>query len=342
MKVAIIGAGLAGTALAYVLKRAGAESIIYEAEDEIAPGASGNDIGLINPRLSAFRTPESDYYTSAFGLAVRTFDAMSGINWKRCGSLHFMNSEQKAKRFPQTLGNWGWPEEHMRMLSAEEASTFAGVRVAQDALYLPDSGYISPRKICMAYADGVEVKFGARVESLSEIDSDVVVIACGMGALGFEEAAFLPLQGVRGQVTQIHCEALSGLKANLCYGGYCSPALDGVHTVGATFQRWLDHSELMPEDDAANIEGLRDLLPFDLGEVDVAGQRASVRCTTKDHFPIVGALPDTSNVYVSCGHGSHGVISSLAGAHLLADMILDRPRSLARATIHCLAPKRFV
>lgn len=109
MKVAIIGAGLAGTSLAFALKQHVSDVVIYEAGSSIAAGASGNDIGLINPRLSAFRTPESDYYTSAFGLAVRTFEQLQNIDWKRCGSLHLMISDQKDKRFPQTIENWNWP-----------------------------------------------------------------------------------------------------------------------------------------------------------------------------------------------------------------------------------------
>jgi flavin-dependent dehydrogenase len=47
MKVAIIGAGLAGTAAAWALRQAGAEPVIYEAGPEIAPGASGNPVGAL-------------------------------------------------------------------------------------------------------------------------------------------------------------------------------------------------------------------------------------------------------------------------------------------------------
>jgi len=103
MKIAVIGAGLAGTALGYV-------------SDTIASGASGNDLGLINPRISAHRTPQSDFYTSAFAHAVRTFSAMDDVDWNECGSLHLITDEKREKRYVQTVENWGWPEKNLRFM----------------------------------------------------------------------------------------------------------------------------------------------------------------------------------------------------------------------------------
>lgn len=51
-RIAIIGGGLAGTSCAYVLKQYGFEPVIYEAGDKLAYGASGNEVGLYNPRFS--------------------------------------------------------------------------------------------------------------------------------------------------------------------------------------------------------------------------------------------------------------------------------------------------
>src|SRR5690606_17587106 len=120
----------------------------------------------------------------------------------------------------------------------------------------------------------------------------------------------LPLNPVRGQITQVKVSAATQkLKANLCCGGYFSPALGGAHTLGATFQRWLDHGDIMEQDDADNIAGLAAVAPELAEGLEVAGHRAAVRTSSKDHFPVVGGLAD--NLYVSTGHGSHGIISAL-------------------------------
>ena len=125
------------------------------------------------------------------------------------------------------------------------------------------------------------------------------------------------------------------------YGGYCTPSLKGTHTIGATFQRWLDHSDLLPDDDADNIQKLSAVAPQLAKDMEAIHSRASLRCASKDHFPIVGQLEEYPNIYISAAHGSHGIISSFAAAHLIADMILERPYSQSMPTVRCLSPQRF-
>jgi tRNA 5-methylaminomethyl-2-thiouridine biosynthesis bifunctional protein len=343
MKVTIIGGGLAGCALAYVLKQAGMEPVIHETGMSLAAGASGNKAGLYNPRLSAERHAQSDYYSAAFAEAIRTFEILSGIEWNRCGALHLMSDEKRATRYAQTVKNWDWPQEHMRLVSRDEASAIAGVALAHDALWLPDSGSVSPEKLCAAYARGVEVKLNAKITALDEFHEEIVVFACGMGVKNFTQTRHIPVNAVRGQVTYVKPNAESaGLKTNLCYGGYFSPALNGEHMLGATFQRWLDHDSIIMEDDADNIAGLKQVAPALAENLEVMGHRAAVRTASKDHFPIVGRVKGQEKLYVSTGHGSHGILSTLAAAHIIRDMILEKDSALFTKVMHnALCPGRF-
>lgn len=343
MKVAIIGGGLAGTSCAYALSNQGIETVIYEAASELASGASGNSRGLYNPRFSAHRDPKSDYYTAAFSLAVRTFSKLKDIDYNPCGALHLIVNEKQKQRFPQTLKNWGWDSDHMRLLNAEQASDVAGIELAQDALYIPEGGSISPKKLCHTYAKNIRLYPGRRIKDLSEIDADIKILACGSAIRDFPETSWLPVYPIRGQVTTVKTTPLSAqLQCNLCYGGYISSAQNGEHIIGATFQRWLDHHGTLPQDDQDNLEKLRQHCPALAQGLEVTGQRASVRTASKDYFPIVGAIPGQKNIYVSAGHGSHGILSTLVAAHLLGDMITGRPKCFPDATIRHLSPERFL
>ncbi|MAF98108.1 MAG: hypothetical protein CMH26_05675 [Micavibrio sp.] len=344
MRIAVIGAGLAGSSLAFALKRFGSEVIVFEASGDVASAASGNQVGLYNPRFTAERTPQSDYYVAAYSLAVRMFSAFTDIDWNPCGALHLITDEKREKRYAQTLENWRWEPEHMRLLNAQQASDVAGVELGYGALYLPDSGSVSPAKLCRSYLKGIEVRLNHEVEDLESLqrEFDYVVLACAYGVKAF--APDLPLSQVRGQVSIVQQSHVSEkLKCALCYGGYMSPANDeGQHLVGSTFQRWLSHSDIIEQDDLDNLEKLGHFVPAIGRDLEVVGHRASVRTTVQDHFPIVGRLDHVvKNIYISTGHGSHGIISSLMAAELLSDMIYKRPLSLGRQSVKALSPYRF-
>jgi tRNA 5-methylaminomethyl-2-thiouridine biosynthesis bifunctional protein len=335
--VAIIGAGLAGASCAYMLKQAGMTPIIYESGPEAASGASGNRLGLYNPRLSAERSPESEFYTAAFQLALQHFAILPDIDWNPRGALHLMTDVQKQKRFPQTAANWGWGPQDMRIVSAKEASAIAGVPLTHAALYIARSGYVSPHKLVQHYLAGVEMHFNTPIENLDDIKADHIILCSAMDAA---RLTGLPLQGVRGQVTDIKtAPPLAALKTVLCYGGYTTPEQAGQHMCGSTFQRWLSHTDVLAEDDADNLAKLFAAAPALAGAYELAGARAAIRSTSPDHFPVVGHSRD--NVYVSTAHGSHGILSSLMAAQMITDIISDNILSVPQEIIHKLSPKRF-
>ncbi|MCC6597532.1 MAG: FAD-dependent 5-carboxymethylaminomethyl-2-thiouridine(34) oxidoreductase MnmC [Alphaproteobacteria bacterium] len=351
MRVAIIGAGLAGCALAYVLKNAGAEPVIYEAGDTLASGASGNPSGLYNPRLSATFSPEAEFYSGAFARALTVFSALTGLSlsqsvaqpdnildWNPCGALHLLHNEKKDKQFTQTAQNW--PAPRMQLLEAQEASVIAGIEIRHRALYLPDSGTISPRKLCEFYAQGVEVHTNAPLSSAAAAGlegADILVLACGMGVSHFRPE--MPLRPVRGQLSFAKASLQSvKLRTNLCYSGHISAPLRGMHVLGSTFHKNVNHAHISPDDDAENLLKLEESIPA-LSGLETEGSRAAVRTTSRDHFPVVGRLED--RLYISTAHGSHGILSTLLSAEIIAAMILGRPSPVSEKVRQRLSPARF-
>lgn len=343
MRVAILGGGLAGAACAYVFKKCGLEPVIYEAANSLGSGASGNRVGLYNPRFTAEKGPEQEFFSGAFFAALDVFGELDGVAWNPCGALHLVNDEKKIKRFSQTAHSWGWGAGAMRMVRAAEATEIAGIPIEYDALYLSRSGTVSPRLLCERYAEGVEVVCDRAIESLSDIKADAIVLAGGMGLSKFPEAAHLPLRAVRGQVTYIeYSEETIKLRCTIGYGGYVTPVVDGIHCVGSTFQRWLNHSDIIGQDDFDNIMRLHDHVHSFKGLHTIEGQRAAVRTTTPDHFPIVGVLDEGRNIYVSTAHGSHGILSSLRAAQYLASQLCDDVVYLFSDELKAkLSPSRF-
>lgn len=324
--IPILGAGLAGTACAYVLKQYGFEPVLYD-PNGLASGASGNAVGIINPRFTAFRGADSDFYTSAFALTQQF--ARMDVEYVRCGSLHLITDEEKEKKLSRTVENWGWHADHMRLVDAKEATEISGIEVGKAGLYLPDSARINPAKLCATYADGIELR--------KETTKDAVIFANGAAVKA--NIDWLPVHTVRGQIVYAKASEQSNkLKTNLAYGGYISAPVDGLHAVGSTFQKWLTHTDVLEEDHKAIMENLTQNVRA-LGDLEIVGGRAALRTASQDRFPIVGQV---DGKLVTTAHGSHGIGSSLASAHLIADILRGGVRSLGKSTVNALAPQRFI
>lgn len=343
--IAIIGGGLAGTACAYVLKQYGFNPVIYEAGASLAAGASGNSTGFYAPRFNSQRDAISNFFIPAYTQFIRLArQAGEEIEYDPCGELHFINTPEKQKRFDLLVKNCGWHEDHVHFVDAEEASTLAGIKIDEGALYLPDSGSVNPSKLCKFYAEGVEVHLNTKITDLSALDADAIILCNAYSVKDFDCLDWLPLESVRGQISILsQTEKSKNLKCHIHFGGYLSAAREGVHKCGATFQKWYDHTDLMAEDHAANIYNAKQNISTLSNEnLEVQGGWAGIRAVSQDRFPVVGAVPDTDNIYVSAAFGSHGIVGSLAAAHYLADIMRQGVKSLPINTLKALNPQRFI
>ncbi|MEY0891493.1 FAD-dependent 5-carboxymethylaminomethyl-2-thiouridine(34) oxidoreductase MnmC, partial [Providencia rettgeri] len=109
----------------------------------------------------------------------------------------------------------------------------------------------------------------------------------------------LPVTPVKGQVSHIPTTTILGQLNNvLCYEGYLTPVnpADQQHCIGASYQRNQLDFDYSEADQQENRQKLRDSLP-DITwteEIDVSGKQArqGIRCVIRDHMPLVGNVPD--------------------------------------------------
>ena len=349
-RIAIIGGGLAGTSCAYVLKQYGFEPVIYEASECLASGASGNSIGLYNPRFSKLRDSLSDFFAPAYAQFIRNAkQAGDAVDYRPCGSLHLMNDADKEARLRSMAAHWLWHGDHVQILEADEASAIAGIKLDEAALYLPDSGFVSPQKLCDFYARDIEVHLNTKIDDVSSLDAEAIdakaiILASGAAIKDFEMLSWLPIETIRGQVSLLQeTKASRNLKSNLCYGGYLSPSKNGIHVAGSTFEKWTKHTDVTTENHDDNIYKLKNNVAALADEnFEIQSGRAGMRVATNDRFPVVGAVPNHNNIYVSSAFGSHGLVGSITAAHLIADLLRGGVCSLSADTVSALSAYRFI
>ena len=154
----------------------------------------------------------------------------------------------------------------------------------------------------------------------------------------------IALDVTSGQVSHVpathHSEALS---AGLSFGGYLTPAENGMHELGATF----DRSGAMDLTDAATEHNLQ-LLPEALRAMfadvdqDMITGRVSQRASTPDRNPVMGRIGAGGHgVFVLGALGARGFTVAPLLGDMLAAEIMGRPVSLEPKTRQLLDPFRF-
>lgn len=370
--VAIIGGGLAGASTAYELLKHGIAVDLYERAG-LGAGASGNLLGLYNPRLTARRGFESDFYSPAFAHSLKLFkQAIEGASERESlklsfGNLHLSNAgdhlsdagqEKRDHRLSSFRQEWAWHSDHAVMVNAEEASDIAGVRMISGGVFLPDAGSISPYNF-VQFLLRPHPQLSVRMEPVLKLIPqgnkwsvggkiyDAVILACAAEASKFFNASYLPLQTVRGQISLIKApDVFENLAVNLCYGGYASkPFTENAArnmVVGSTFEPWDEGVDVRAQDHDFVLQKLSQQIPQFDGTAEILGGRAALRCSTKDRIPLIGELPHFPRLYVSLAHGSHGLITARLAAKILASLCTSGPQILPKSVLRKLSPSRII
>jgi tRNA 5-methylaminomethyl-2-thiouridine biosynthesis bifunctional protein len=195
---------------------------------------------------------------------------------------------------------------------------------------------------------------------------DALVIANGHQANGFKETAFLPIKGIAGEITYLpELDQTRGLSYPVCAEGYLSRALNGLHSLGATYE--VGERVKKPKN-VENLERLESLLGLSSSLLpETLESRVSVRATTPDYVPILGAVPNKEafvenyhelskdaklfipepgnyhqNLYVLTGLGSNGLTYAPLSAYLLASIMLGKPQATSTELLKALSPARFL
>ncbi|BBN82101.1 tRNA 5-methylaminomethyl-2-thiouridine biosynthesis bifunctional protein MnmC [Pseudoalteromonas sp. A25] len=393
--VAIIGGGIASACLAYQLSKRGIKSTLFCQDDALAKGASHNRQGAVYPNLQADHTPPSELYAHSFLYAKRFYEQLHALGFEFahqwCGVLLQAVNESKSAQQQNLVDKKKWPDALIRPLNALQASEVAGVSLPYSGLFIEQAGWVNPAQLTDAvYAAAqdsgrAKANFNTDIERLEHSPdgwllhsqtqvfgpfSDVFVCA-GEHSDRFEQTQSVALQGVRGQVSHIQAgDVSSELKTVLCHKGYFTPAQNGQHCMGATFDKDTKSREVKEQDNVTNRAQLNKFYgqtPFAQSLGEISGAKAAVRCCFADHLPMLGQVPDQQDLtrtfanlrkgkhygfealsepnkglYVVTGFGARGLCSApLTIAHLVSSLC-NEPRPLSERVHQAIHPNRFV
>lgn len=220
----------------------------------------------------------------------------------------------------------------------------------------------------LEYENGRWEVFNAE-QSLPIASAPTLVIANSYAARHFSQTARLPLTPLRGQVSYLQeAEATQALRSVVCGLSYMSPSHAGLHSAGASYSKDVSDLAISAREHSDNISGISGHFPAGTVTTDViSGGRVSVRASTSDRMPIAGPVPDLAaltalypalkqwerqapkrlppclpGLYISVGHGSHGVTNCPLLGEYLASLIDNDMSPLQKSLSDCLHPARFL
>jgi tRNA 5-methylaminomethyl-2-thiouridine biosynthesis bifunctional protein len=361
----VIGGGIAGCTAAHALAQRGVAVTLVERAPELASAASGNPLGVLHARFGAGAHPLHRLVLAAYGHALALYDdvlPVDGTLRAECGLLQLACTELEAARIGR-MAEREWPAPLLQFADAGGASELAGVPMRCGGLWFPAGGWVVPARLCARLVEGaaVALRLGHAAQELARtaggwrvagcdvegahwaIEADVALVCCALAAAQFEPLARFPLTPVRGQITQLPATPASrSLRAIVCGEGYCAPAADDVHVVGATHAIGDAAADLRVADHAENLARLAAYAPAlreAFGDVDPAQLlgRAGVRCSLPGAVPLVGRVD--AGLHCSVGHGTRGLVTAgIAGEALAAAACRALP-PLPATVLAALAPE---
>jgi tRNA 5-methylaminomethyl-2-thiouridine biosynthesis bifunctional protein len=336
--------------------------------------ASGIPAGLMRPVFSLDWNLHSRVTVATYFYGLRHLGALADAGHPvvrgEGGALQLSRDAENFAKQREIVSRFQLPGELVRIVDAAEASALAGLQVAGPGWWFPDAVWASPASICRASiaacGDRLVCRFDADVAAMRKGNegwelcdaagriiavAPLVVLANAQAAARFAQARWLPLRGVRGQITYI--PEIAGLSPRLAIAreGYLTPAVDGMHCLGASFNEGMEDPSERVEDHESNLRRLDAMLPGIGSGFDAVSLHGHVafRTMATDRLPVLGELPtvggadaELTGLYCCLALGSRGMTWSALAAEIVASAMEGDPMPLERELLRALAPRRFL
>lgn len=352
----IIGGGLAGLAVADKLLEQQASVCLIDTGD-IASGASGTPLGLVNPATGRYGTKawRAEVCYNAITSDLEQIQAQTDeVFYKSTGILRPAQDEKMARRMKENSEQQNWPDGWCKWLEKDDVENInPDLRCVDGGIWLPKGLTVNVELYLKAKAQilrekGLQVFANVDYEIQESCKHFECVLSNGskFGAAhlihtsGFDTKKsaywnFLPLIAVKGQVAIFESPVAAEFDYSISALGYMASISNQKFVAGSTYEHHFEHREPDNEGLKYLINRLGKVYPKLFSEAVLINQWAGVRASTPNRMPLLGQHPDHENIYVFAGLGSKGMLYSNYLAdflvqHIFEDKTLPEEVSLAR------------
>ena len=343
-KIAVVGSGIAGCSTAYHLAKNGHGVELFEINEEISSGASGNPLAALYPRFNLNELPINTLNLSSFFYADRFFKSLNSEAYHRTG-IAFLNHDKRTEKWIEKL----------KMLNRDDLFVFSDEMNATGyenfkGVIFNHGGYLDPVKMneCLIKHRNISVNkkyefksFDSTPSSVTlhfqdskELTFDYLVLAHGAGLINFSN--YLALS--KGQLAGAKISDSIHMPINS--NGYILPLKDGVNWIGSSYENQFQNMNI-------NKNKLQEMVEFQSDQFNLKNpqnepnSKAQIRVISKDKLPLTGQYKDNKNVFLLGGLGSRGFCyGPILGDHV-ASLISNNVSPLEKIIADSLEPNRF-
>ncbi|MCK0069710.1 bifunctional tRNA (5-methylaminomethyl-2-thiouridine)(34)-methyltransferase MnmD/FAD-dependent 5-carboxymethylaminomethyl-2-thiouridine(34) oxidoreductase MnmC [Kordiimonas laminariae] len=358
-EIAIIGGGIAGSALASALQRKGRNVTLFK---DASPTGSNVPAAIMAPAFQLGEQPAERFITSAFIHACSYPPYVAAFAENKGVKLVSKDTEER-ERLSQLANKLGWDKDWLKL--------------EDEALVYPKSGSLSTKTALSSLTNDIRV-ITETVEHATKKDKwllktakqtyefDAVILATGPNTPAFDLVGdHLGLTAKAGQIEVVDQDnALP--QTSTAFGGYVTAPITGAQTIGSTFEASTSLTS-SDESTAAIFEKLKDNTGITFDPAPSTKPWKSLRATSPDYLPFIGPVPDwdaaknlieplaktskakiegqipyQEGLYVMTGFGSKGYQQAPLAAEYLAALICGDPVPMPIPVQERLHPIRYM
>ncbi len=379
--IAVIGAGIAGSLLAYRLAEENCRVSVFDAAPVPGAGASALYCGLVHPHWQRSDNPLFRLTRCGFSLLVGLLEKFPAC-FHACGVADMATDDGEYDLWRQSVAAgepFPMPEHFARLCSARELSSLTGADLAEGGWFYERAGLLAAGRFCRELigkaavpvyaAEPVSVRQGDDgwlVERAGDVMPFDAVVLCTAGetpaVMGVPQDS-LGLSGLAGRISLL-TRSPENLPSSVALTGrgYFAKLGEDFAAVGATYEHQ-EHPLSDKEALAHNLSLLQSLFPgLAVHRYATPAFYAGIRAVTRDRMPLVGAafdlqryremqfrgkpelekIPVRKGLWMCTAFGSRGLTWGLACVEELVSQILNRPSVLGKSLSKCLHPARFL
>ena len=366
-RAVVIGAGISGAHVAYVLASRGWSV-------DVVAGATphaGHVAAAMTPVVSIDDNPRARL-TRAGALLARSLWAQLPPDATRfCGTVQLDAATTRDGATAETLNALQFPPGWVRAVSRAQAGALCGVPVARGGAYFSQGALVRPDRLIahllahprithrlgavnrVQAADGVWRVLDAGSRVLAE--GDHVVLSTGRdtpdvlrasGLLAADATKGLAaMHAMAGEISFLHSPAAPLARVQRVLGGegYLLPGVHARHVIGSTYVRGAELSEVSPAGQDVNLGKAAGLIGASIEALRPAlvdGGWAGWRAVVPGRLPVIGAWPETPGVWVATAYASRGLTWAALAGEMIAAALHGEPDVVETDLARKIAPSR--